>query len=172
MSSKSLFGALKHSGLLVISLLLFLLHLLIRQMKITLTITNLPTDLVAAMHRQLDNTPYAWTIPIWMAVAKMEVAGFTSRMYTQFNNPWNMRPSTVRQHTQDGYITTETNGMFATYASLDMAAKDILLYMQARKYPVDSMELYNFVQFMGRKGYYGEEPFLSYYRKVVAWLQR
>jgi len=169
---KYLFGSLALYGLLVTSLASFLLLQLIRKMKISLTITNLPPDLEAAMNRQLADTVYAWSIPIWMAVAKMEVAGFESYIYTRFNNPWNMRPSEVRDHTQNGYMETTNNGRFATYANLDDAAQDILLYMKARRYPVAEMELYNFVQLMGKKGYYGTEPFLNYYRKVVAWLQR
>jgi hypothetical protein len=139
---------------------------------VKIRVTKVPPELERALKQNLNLSPYLNSVDNWLAVAKMETAGFTSRIYTNYNNPWNMRPSKVRQHTQDGVMTTGGNGQFATYANLDRACQDILLYMQARKYPTSEMSLYDFVSFMGVKGYFGEESIQSYYGKVKAWLER
>jgi hypothetical protein len=102
----------------------------------------------------------------------METSGFTHRAFVMFNNPWNMRPSKQRAHTQSGSFTTQGNGDFATYATLANAVDDILLYMQARRYPTSELSLFDFVTFMGSKGYFGKESALSYYKKVKAWADR
>jgi hypothetical protein len=139
---------------------------------VQIRVTKIPTDLEQALKRQLNLTPYSNSVNNWLAVAKMETAGFTSRIYTSYNNPWNMRPAQIRQNSQDGVMTTGGNGQFATYSDLDRACEDILLYMKARKYPTSEMSLYDFVSFMGVKGYFGEESIQSYYGKVKAWLER
>lgn len=82
-----------------------------------------------------------------------------------------MRPSVQRDHSQNGIFVTTNNGEFAKYDSLDSAARDIVLYMKARRYPTTEMELFDFVALMKGDGYF-IEPKMEYYKLVVAWLER
>jgi len=56
---------------------------------------------------------------------------------------------------------------WAHYQSLEDAAKDIILYMDARRYPTASPSFFAFVQTMKEKGYF-EEPFEVYYSRAEA----
>lgn len=86
-----------------------------------------------------------------------------------------MRPSVQRKNSQDGTVKT-SNGTFATYANLQRATDDILQYMNAKDFPVDTdtetPTLSTFVAILGSKGYYGEESTESYLKKVQSWQNR
>lgn len=82
-----------------------------------------------------------------------------------------MRPSEIRRHSQSGVYQSPKNGKFARYASVEKAAEDIFLYMDARKFPTEEMDLLSFVQYMKSKGYF-VEPVDYYYKAVKAQLDR
>jgi hypothetical protein len=124
------------------------------------------------MQRKLTPSKFYVHLENWLAVAKMETGGFSSKMYVLYHNPWNMRPATVRQTTQQSSVTLGNNGQFATYGNLSDAVTDILLYMNAREFPTRPMSLLSFVQFLKEKNYYGTESVSSYYAKVDAWMDR
>lgn len=182
MFSQSLNGLWNRLAKSPIYLLLFLL-LLWTMLKVKLSLKNVPPNLQAAMERALTGTPYRRQLANWLAISKMETAtkvngmltGWTSTLYRLGNNPWGMRQSTQRQHSQDGTMIRndagEKNAVFATYRNLDRAAQDILLYMQARKWPEQEMDLYSFVSLMKQKGYYGVSVD-HYYNAVKAMLER
>jgi hypothetical protein len=148
-----------------------LLLLIMEQIKVSLTVTKIPPAFRRAMDAAFQNSLYVAQKNNWFAVSKMETAGFASSLYRIYNNPWGMRPSKVRKHTQSGSVST-SNGEFATYDSLDDAAADIVLYMAARKYPTSEMSLHEFVSLMQAKGYFVGESINSYYSKVKAWIER
>lgn len=151
--------------------LLFLVLLLSKMLKVKIQVKGVPTNLLQAMERALANTPYRKQLTNWLAISKMETGGFKSSLYTLINNPWGMRPSTVRRHAQSGVYDSPTNGQFARYASLEKAAEDILLYMQARQWPTEELDLYSFVSLMKAKGYF-VEPIDYYYKAVKASLEK
>jgi hypothetical protein len=134
-------------------------------------VSNVPPNLQKAMETALKNSPYRTQLSNWMAISKMETDSWKSSLYTLINNPWGMRPSVQRQHSQDGSFQTVSNGVFAKYANLDRAAEDIVLYMSARNWPTTEMDLYSFVSLMKKKGYF-VEPLDYYYKAVKASLEK
>lgn len=114
----------------------------------------------------LATTVYSDYINFWMAVAKMETAGFDSSIFRVANNPWNMEKPYNRTTTARPIAY---NGRWAMYASLKDAADDILLYMKARQFKTRIQTIDDFVREMGRLGYYGNESADSYLKKVKAW---
>jgi hypothetical protein len=171
MFSRFLNGFLKRFGLLPIVLLIFLLHQLMTR-KVKIAVANVPTNLLAALQKAMTNSPYRPHLDTWLAISKMETAGWTSSQYRMANNPWGMRPAKERQHSQDGIFSTSSNGDFAMYNSLDRAASDIVLYMQARRYPTMATDLLTFIEFMKSKTYFTELSAVEYYKRVLAWLNR
>lgn len=114
----------------------------------------------------LATTVYSDYINFWMAVAKMETAGFDSSIFRIANNPWNMEKPYNRNTTAR---PVAYNGRWAMYASLKDAADDILLYMKAKQFKTRIQTIDDFVREMGRLGYYGKESADSYLKKVKAW---
>jgi hypothetical protein len=174
MFSKLLNGALKLYGLSPIVLVGFLALLSRpRNPAKKISVSNVPDNLLSAMRKALPtNHPYSYHLVNWLAVSKMETAGFSSPQYRMANNPWGMRPSTQRLNTQSGIFQTSGNGDFAKYNSVDDAAEDIFLYMKARKFPETHLSLFDFVSFMKSKGYFVDLTAGEYYERVVAWLER
>jgi hypothetical protein len=158
--------------------LLFLAILLMKTLRVKTTVTNVPTAFQTALERALRNSKYKKHLVNWVAISKMETNKWTSSIYTLWHNPWGMRPSDPspvlgpnnRADSQDGFVETK-NGKFAKYKNLDRAAQDIVLYMDARKFPTEEMDLLSFVQYMKSKGYF-VEPVDYYYKAVKAQLER
>lgn len=150
--------------------LLFLAIMLMKVLRVKTTVTNVPANFQAAMERALKNSKYKKHLVNWIAVSKMETDRWQSSLYTLFHNPWGMRQSVKRKHTQSGSRETK-NGLFATYKTLDDAARDIVLYMEEWNWPTEEMDLYSFVQYMKSKGYF-VEPVDYYYKAVKAQLER
>ena len=159
-------------GLLILSLLFLSFRILKKKRT---KVANVPSDFLNALWKTLKGTAYQNRLDNWAALAKMETAGFSSNIYKRYNNPWGMRRSVQRKNKQSGSVQT-SNGVFATYNSLQDAADDILLWMTAQNFPVDSdtetPSLSTFVANVGARGYYGSEPTNSYLQKVIAWEQR
>jgi len=154
---------------LLIPLLIFLLWK--RKRKPEITTKNANPQLTDALIKVLGNAPGFESYPdFWLAVSKMETAGFTSRLFTSANNPWGMKMPKVRRSTAIGEITLN-GSTWARYATLEKSAEDILLWMKARKFQPGIGNLYSFIQEMKRVGYF-EEPFNQYYNLVQAWKNR
>lgn len=176
MSLKSLSGVLTHYAasplfwLLSLSILLMSAPVLATQKE--LTVSKVPGMLAQAMQRALKGTPYQIHLVNWLAVSKMETAGWSSVVYTTATNPWGMRPSKERENTQDGVYVSPNNGEFARYKSLDRAAQDIVLYMKARQWPTSKMSMSEFVSRMKQAGYFGDVSVNEYLQAVEAWTER
>lgn len=151
--------------------LLFLATLLMKILQAKIKVTNVPAPFQTAMEQALRNSKYRKHLVNWIAVSKMETDGWKSSLYSLFHNPWGMRPSVQRKHTQNGSREVKGNGTFATYKNINDAAVDIVLWMEARKFPEGEMDLYSFVQAMKGKGYF-VEPVDYYYKAVKAQLDR
>lgn len=154
-------------GLLVV----LLIFLLTRKKKPkpkpgSITVKDADPRLSAGLNKHLSGTPYAGYINFWLAISKMETAAWTSNLFINQNNPWGMKQPRVRNTTAIPGLRT-----WALYASIDDAAKDILLWMKARKFPEGASDLYSFVQAMKQVGYF-EEPIEQYYNLVKVWKDR
>jgi len=140
------------------------------------TVPNVPVDFRNAAGSAFKLTPY-YNLENWLAVSKMETAGFNSSLYNQANNPWGMGYATKRPTTAASkYVGSSPSGgvdfSFARYDSLNDASQDIILYMNYFKFPKAKLSLLDHVKEMGKRGYFGSESVESYYSKVVAWLPR
>lgn len=103
----------------------------------------------------------------WFLVSNMETAGFTSNLFKTANNLFGMKQPSLRPTTSEG----PTSG-FATFASVELAAADLVLYLQEFNYPSNFMTLSDQLVFMKSKGYFGDETLDSYRGKVVAWANK
>ena len=65
----------------------------------------------------------------------------------------------------------QSSRQWAYYSDLEAAAKDIILYMDALRYPVSAPSLFAWVQIMKQKKYF-EEPFDLYYSRLEATRKR
>lgn len=181
-------------GLLI--LLPLSLYLLYRKLAGSPTITNIPPNFQLLMEQAFQGSKYKKLLKYWLAVAKMETAGFSSQLYINANNPWGMKMPKQRKTTATGkawgvsgrndssiweklfipgaFIETlvSQRSDFARYSTLSDGVKDIILYMDALGYPENSPDLLSFIQLMKSKGYFAGEDVETYYNKVKAWLKR
>lgn len=103
----------------------------------------------------------------WVAVSKMETAGWKSNLFTNNKNLWGMKVAHQRLSTMSNYKSAET---WAKYNSVSDSANDIVLYMNARKYPKAVTDIEQLVAIMYDKSYFVGETYESYLNKVKAWL--
>lgn len=108
----------------------------------------------------------------WAAVAKMETANFTSKLFVNANNPWGMKVARIRPNYQDGTYSTGGSIHWAKYDTIDRAMLDIVAWCDYVKFPKGDLSLEKHVAEMGARGYFGDESFQSYLAKVRAWLKR
>lgn len=141
------------------------------------------------MDQNFQQTNYSDYVDFWLAVSKMETDNFTSVLFREYLNPWGMKFPSERQTTAlpgpfvqqdqtENFMQMFSIGKvgklprWAKYKSLDDAAKDIVLWMQAVNFKTGIESLMEFVVEMGNHGYYGKESPESYYKKVVAMSKR
>lgn len=160
----------------IAGLFLFVIGSLIMQaMKKTMGMTkpnNLPADFDGAMHGAFPGSGYPTSAEYnWDAIAKMETAGFTSKLYATYNNPWGMRDGSGRPHHQAGTVQT-SNGTFATYDTLQDAAEDIIDWMNAAGFSKAPLTLAAHVAEMGKHGYFGTQSTASYLKLVKEWVMK
>jgi hypothetical protein len=116
----------------------------------------------------------------------METDRFRSPLFRKWNNAFGMKLPESRQTTAipgpfvKGFEANSDAifGMFtkqkisslprwAAYKTVDDSAEDIRLWMRARKFHPGIDSLKEFVNEMGRMGYYGNESPSEYYNKVL-----
>ena len=104
----------------------------------------------------------------WLQVSKMETANFTSHLWTFNKNPWGMKRSYRRKNSQNTkYYEMVPNGEWAYYKTLDDAAHDIILWMQARDFSKTITNISDFVEAMYKQNYFVGESAQTYLQKVL-----
>lgn len=126
---------------------------------------------------EISNSDFSETYWNWVAVSKMETAGWTSKLYTEANNPWGMKVPKVRPNRVAGaYVSRDISGKtsmdFAQYNGLIDACDDIILWMQYTKFPTNRLSIQEHILAMQQRGYFGAESLQSYLGKVIAWLDK
>lgn len=106
----------------------------------------------------------------WFLIANMETAGFTSRLFSQYHNPWGMKQPKTRQTNSVGPIVL-SGSSWAAYMNLDQAVIDLIFYMEEFKYPNDLGNLDEQLRYMKQKGYF-EESLERYRDLVIAWANK
>jgi len=174
-SLKSFIGSRKGLMTLLIAFLLMVV-LWIKSKASGAAVTGVPSDLRQQLALAFSSYDYK-NMDNWLAISKMETAGWTSGLYNQGNNPWGMGYPSKRPTRASGKYLGTSPGQgvsfnFAQYATLEDASADLLLYMDYVKFPKGNLSLREHVQAMGDRGYFGTETVDSYYNKVMAWLTR
>lgn len=105
---------------------------------------------------------------MWVAVAKHESANFTSRLFRSVNNPFGMQHPRVRKTTSIGPFDLGREGKMASYKSVADAARDLVFYLEAFKYPKDFETVDQLVAFMKSKGYFTDSV-SNYLNGVKKW---
>ena len=181
-------------GLLILSGVGLLVFLIGRLMKGSSggRVANVPDPVQKAFNKAFDQSVYSSIKDNWLAVSKMETAGWTSKLFINSLNLWGMKQPKVRPTTAEGKtfgITgretisklfpniTELANMatgqseWAKYATVDDAAKDIILWMDYTKFPRGPLSLRNHIEEMKKRSYFQEDT--DYYLKaVIAWETR
>jgi hypothetical protein len=99
MQQKFLHGLLILSG---VGLLLFLITKITKGSSLTGRVANVPDPVQKAFNKAFDNSPYQSLKDNWLAVSKMETAGWTSKLFNNSLNLWGMKKAKVRPNTQNG----------------------------------------------------------------------
>lgn len=141
-------------------------------------VSGIPPKLYEACQIEFIRSPYLrGTMQNWLAISKMETAGWTSGLFRNGNNPWGMGYALIRPKDQDGIIMAGKNDGSqsfngAKYKDFRQAAHDIILWMDYNKFPKEVLTLAEHVHVMDEHGYFGLEPEFSYLNKVIAWLNK
>jgi hypothetical protein len=150
-------------------------------------VANVPTPVQKAFNKIFDSSPYQSLKDNWLAVSKMETAGWNSKLFTNSLNLWGMKKPKVRPTTAQGKtfgitgretisklfpnITEAANiatgqSEWAKYDSIEDAVKDIILWMDYTKFPKGPLSLRNHIEEMKKRSYFQED--VDYYLKAVA----
>lgn len=106
-------------------------------------------------------------IDYWVAVAKHETAGFTSRVFREGKNMFGMKPA--RGETLAIGQLPYGEGQ-AIFKSLTDSAKDQILYFTKRfRYPTNIKSAQELVENMAKRRYFEQDP-RDYYEGVRRWL--
>lgn len=155
-------------------------------------VNNVPRPVSDAFNSVFGNSDYKATKRNWLAVSKMETAGWTSKLFINGFNLWGMKKAKVRPNTQEssqwGYAGREMNllpnavtqtlkyipgqSQWATYKNLPDAVEDIILWMQYTKFPNRPMSLREHVFEMKKRSYFVGEDLEEYLNKILAWEKR
>lgn len=96
-------------------------------------------------------------IEILIAQAKHETGNFKSRLFVYHNNCYGFQHPSKRSTTSLGpYARAEGREGYASYASVEDSAMDMVLYLRARNIP-DYTSVTRYVKHLKRKGYFEDD---------------
>lgn len=136
------------------------------------SVTNVPPDFRDAVTDVLGGSEYSGSLNNWLAIAKMETAGFTSNLWLKANNPWGMQQPIKRETTSIGpYVSLGMQPAFnwAKYSTYQDAARDILYWMRYTNFPKGHLSISDFVDALQNRNY-DDNP--NYYNLVIAWMNK
>lgn len=154
-------------GLLILSGVYLLIRIL--NGNTTGRVNNVPKAIQDAFNEAFDGSPYEALKDNWLAVSKMETAGWASDLFNKANNLWGMMRPKVRPNTASGFLMG--NREWAKYDTVKDAVKDILLWMDYTKFPRKPLSIENHIAEMKQRKYF-EEPDEQYLAAVKAWESR
>jgi uncharacterized FlgJ-related protein len=102
-------------------------------------------------------------IPITMqrlilAQAKLESGEFTNRLTVQGNNLFGMRHPKIRRTTSLGpTMRAEGRTGYAKFSSIESSVEDLLLYLDARKIPLNLVDAESYAKILKAKAYYEDD---------------
>ena len=95
------------------------------------------------------------------AVSRHETGNYSSAVFREFNNMFGMRFPRVRKTT----ATHESDSKYSVYSSPADSVRDLVYYLDARRYPFDFATARDLVEEMKRHGYF-EDDLENYVRGV------
>lgn len=145
-----------------------------------------PNKIIKAFDDVFNSSSFKESKANWLAVSKMETAGWSSNLFINGLNLWGMKQAKKRPNTQistlygvpgrdtgmsvTGVISEVTGkSEWAKYKTVNDAVKDIILWMEYTKFPKEKLSLRDHVEAMKERGYFVGEDVKEYLGKVVAW---
>ena len=120
--------------------------------------------LPSEIRRLLKQSGYNRTTQdVFVAVSKCETGNYTSRIFKNNNNLFGMRLPTVRQTTATG-----ANLGHAVYSNRIDSIYDIVLYLNAVKFPKHSKDYFQVISTMKSKRYF-EATMEQYFKCSKKW---
>ena len=101
-------------------------------------------------------------IKLLQAQAIHETGNFTSRLFKENNNVFGMKIPQQRQTLN----IAPGNQQFSRFASIDDSIKDMLLYLDHFRIPLDQEDPFRYAQILKDKNYY-EDPVEVYFKGLV-----
>ena len=95
------------------------------------------------------------------AVSRHETGNYTSHVFKTLNNMFGMRFPRIRQTT----ALYESDSKYSVYADPSDSVRDMVLYLDARRFPADIDTAFDLVTEMKERGYF-EDSFENYLRGV------
>lgn len=93
----------------------------------------------------------------WTAISKVETGNYTSVLFKDYNNLFGMTVPSQRRSLRNGEVERMDGGVmnrFSTYATTQDSILDLVIYLQALRYPVTFNSVDDLVAFMRSKGYF------------------
>lgn len=101
-------------------------------------------------------------IKLLQAQSIHETGNFTSRLFKEKNNLFGMKIPQQRQTLN----VAPGNQQFSRFVSIDDSVKDMLLYLDHFKIPLDQEDAFRYAQILKDKNYY-EDPVEVYFKGLV-----
>lgn len=112
-----------------------------------------------------------FTIQLIIAQAKHESGNFTNRLTRRHNNVFSMMHPRVRKTTSLGALArAEGRNGYASYASIEDAVLDLLLYFDNFHYPDTYMTTWQYARLLKKKGFY-EDKYERYARGIATFMR-
>lgn len=124
-----------------------------------------------AIQSVLSGTPWANSIPLFVAMAKHESANFTSNVYKNLHNIFGMNVPTKRPFIGDVGTSTPEGGTYARYSSDVQSVKDLVEWLKYTSFPHNFTSIEAFVEALKKRGYF-TDSYTNYLNGVYAWYNR
>lgn len=112
-----------------------------------------------------------FTICLIIAQAKHESGNFTNRLSRKHNNVFSMQHPKKRKTTSLGPLArAEGRNGYASYASVEDAVEDLLLYFEHYHYPEQYMTTWQYARLLKKKGFY-EDKYERYGRGMATFMK-
>lgn len=163
---RSLTGRRRNSMMLFILFLVGAILILVKRKAKAGMGTMPPAELQTAINRlELSNADN------WMAVAKMETAGFSSGGFIHALNPWGMHQAKIRPEHQLSTYQGTNGEKIASYTDFNDAVLDLMDWIDYTDFPKYNLSLIEHIEEMKARNYFPQSA-NDYLALVLAWQKR
>lgn len=108
--------------------------------------------------------------PYISAMARHETGNFKSRLFREGNNMFGMKKAYQRKQVGAQWFAASDGGHYMKYESPAQSLEDLLLWMDARRFPQEVKDARQFVEELKKRNYFGDTV-ENYFKGVNYWLQ-